>query len=82
MVVLSVPIYWAVSIYMVIRCLDIHGYIVCLTIHESHATTNKSATSNVFFFVSDLEIVYKKGINPRSQCIGQERKNIFPHELF
>ena len=42
-------------------CLNIHGYIGCLNIHGTHMTANNSTDNNVvFFFVSDLEIVYYK----------------------
>ena len=33
-------------------------YIGCLKIYETHATANNSANYNVFFYISDLKIVY------------------------
>ena len=33
-------------------------YIRCLNIHGTHVTANNSTNNNVFFFVSDLKIVY------------------------
>ena len=30
----------------------------CLNIHGTHVTANNSTNDNVFFFVSDLKIVY------------------------
>ena len=30
----------------------------CLDIHGTHLTANNSVNNNVFFFVSDLKIVY------------------------
>ena len=34
------------------------------------------------FFVSDLKKYSITSIDPRSQCLGQERKNILRHFLF
>ena len=33
-------------------------YIRCLNIHRTHVTANNSANNVVFFFISDLKIVY------------------------
>ena len=47
-----------------IGCLNIHrlyvtANIMCLNIHRTHVTANNSTNNNdVFFFVSDLKIVY------------------------
>ena len=60
-------------------------YRECLIIHGTRATANNSTYNNaVFFFVSDLKIGYYTitTVNPWSQCIGQERKNIFRQYLF
>ena len=55
----------------------------CLNMHETHLTANNSTNNNVvFFFVSDLKQNIKTTINPRSQCLEQERKNILRHYLF
>ena len=49
-----------ISIYIFnIRCLNINGYIGRLNIHGTHVTATNSTNNNVvFFFVSDLKIVY------------------------
>ena len=36
----------------------ISWYIGCLNIDGNHVIANNATTSNVFFFVSDLKIVY------------------------
>ena len=41
-------------------------YIGCVYIHGNYVTTNDETNNNVFIFVSDLKIVYKTTINPRS----------------
>ena len=47
----------------------------CLNIHGTYATVNKSKNNNLLLFCFRFEIVYyKKSINPRSQCLVQERK--------
>ena len=37
-----------------------YKYIGCLNIHGNHVTAGNSTINNVFFFVSDLKIVYFK----------------------
>ena len=57
-------------------------FIEYFNIYGTHLTTNNSTSNKVFFFVSDLKIVYynkNQSINTRLQCLGQERKNILPH---
>ena len=47
------------NIHGYMGCLNIHGYIGCLNIHGTHVTVNNYTNNNVvFFFVSDLKIVY------------------------
>ena len=48
-----------------------------LNINATHVTANNSTKNNaVFFFVLDFRIEYLTTINPWSQCLGLERKNI------
>ena len=55
----------------------------CLNIHGSYVTANHSTNNNVvFFFVSDVKNYTIITIDPRSQCLGQERKSILRHYLF
>ena len=55
----------------------------CLNIHGTHVTLNNSTNDNVFFFVSDLKIVfynnYELSITMPST---KKEKGIFHHYLF
>ena len=73
---LSLSLYIYIYIYM---CVCV--YIGCLNIHGTYETANHSTNNNVFFFVSDLKIVYNNNCE-FSICLGQERKNILRHYFF
>ena len=62
------------SIFFITGCLNIHGIYV---------TSNNSKNDNVVFVLFQIWKYYAiSTINPRSQCIEQERKTILYHYLF
>ena len=62
--------------------LKFSSYIGCLNVHVTHGTVyNSTYNTVVFFFVSNLEIVYITTINPSLQFLRQERKSILRHYI-
>ena len=60
-----------------------YNFIVCLDIQGTHETANNSTNNNaVFFCVLIRTLNTITAIYPRSQCLGQERKNILRDYLF
>ena len=56
----------------------------CVSMDETHVAANDSTNNYVvfiYFFVSDLKIVYYKTINPKSPCLEQVREKYFASQL-